>query len=136
MNLPIEVVDLIVFLGYLALVVALGFRVGRGSRDLKSYLLGDRDMPWWAILGSIVATETSTVTFLSVPGIAFAADGNMTFLQLTFGYIAGRFLVTLLLLPGYFQGTIFSAYELLEHHFGVETKRVASIIFLLARKLR
>ncbi|MEM7473370.1 MAG: sodium:solute symporter [Planctomycetota bacterium] len=133
MNLPIEPFDLVVFLVYLGLVMALGMWVGKGAKDLSSYLLGDRQLPWWAILGSIVATETSTVTFLSVPGIVFAEGGNMTFLQLSLGYILGRILVSLLLLPGYFQGKIFSAYELLEKHFGVETKRVASVIFLLAR---
>ncbi|MEM6472128.1 MAG: sodium:solute symporter [Planctomycetota bacterium] len=131
--MPVERVDLVVFLAYLGLVVTLGCWVGRGAKDLSSYLLGDRDLPWWAILGSIVATETSTVTFLSVPGIAFAEDGNMTFLQLTFGYIIGRVLVSLLLLPKYFQGSIFSAYEVLEKEYGVATKRVAAAIFLVAR---
>lgn len=133
MNLPLELVDLLVFVAYLALVVALGFWVGKGSKDLSSYLLGGRDLPWWGILGSIVATETSTVTFLSVPGWTFAEGGNMTFMQLTIGYIIGRFLVTIVLLPGYFQGKVFSAYELLEQRFGKATQQVASVIFLIAR---
>ena len=109
--------------------------VGRGQRDLSGYLLGGRDMPWWAILGSIVATETSTATFLSVPGIAFAAGGDLRFLQLAMGYMVGRVLVATVLLPLYFRGQLFSAYEVLEQRFGSATKQAASLMFLVARNL-
>lgn len=135
MNLAIGSVDLATLVAYITAVVAFGFWVGRGKQNLDSYLLGGRDLPWWAILGSIVATETSTATFLSVPGIAYAATGNLTFLQLAMGFILGRILVVFFLLPLYFQGKLITAYEVLEHRFGGQTKRVASLIFLVTRNL-
>ena len=92
-------------------------------------------MPWWALLGSIVATETSTATFLSVPGISFNPGGDLRFLQLALGFIVGRCLVAVWLLPSYFRGEILSAYELLEIRFGVAAKRTASLLFLVARTL-
>ncbi|MFV1966532.1 MAG: sodium:solute symporter [Pirellulaceae bacterium] len=136
MNIAIGGMDLLVLGVYLAGVVALGLWVGRGQRDLNSYLLGGRDLPWWAILGSLVATETSTATFLSVPGLAFAkTTGDMRFLQLTLGYIVGRLLITIVLLPWFFRGPMYTAYEVLEHRFGGATKQVASLVFLVARNL-
>lgn len=131
----ISILDTSIVLVYFAAMMAWGIWLGRGQRDLSSYLLGGRDMPWWAILGSIVATETSTATFLSVPGIAFAAGGDFRFLQLAFGYIIGRVVVTYFLLPLYFQGNLFTAYEVLEKRFGGWTKQVASLIFLVTRNL-
>lgn len=81
MDLAIGQLDVGVVVVYLLAVVAVGIWVGRGQRDLNAYLLGGRDLPWWAILGSIVATESSTATFLSIPGLAFAAGtGDMRFL--------------------------------------------------------
>jgi SSS family transporter len=105
--------------------------MGRGQKGLSDYLLGGRDLPWWAILGSIVATETSTATFLSVPGIAYF--GDLRFLQLAFGYIIGRTIVVYVFLPRYFQGNLFTAYEVLDKRFGLATKRTASIVFLVSR---
>ncbi len=128
-------IDFAIVVAYLTAVMAMGMFLGRRSNDLQSYLLGGRSLPWWAVLGSIVATETSTATFLSVPGIAFAAGGDMTFLQLTFGYIIGRFIVSLILLPLYFQGELFTAYEVLGQRFGGLTKQTASAIFLVTRNL-
>ncbi|MFV2067577.1 MAG: transporter, partial [Pirellulales bacterium] len=91
MSLMISTFDLAILFSYLMAVVLLGLWLGRGQRDVSDYLLGGRSLPWWAILLSIVATETSTVTFLSVPGIAYAQKtGNFQFLQLTFGYMLGR----------------------------------------------
>jgi len=124
-------VDLFVLIAYLAIVLLLGIWMGRGQRQLSDYLLGGRDLPWWAILGSIVATETSTATFLSVPGIAFG--GDLRFLQLAFGYIVGRTIAVYVLLPRYFQGNLFTAYEVLDQRFGLATKRTASVVFLVAR---
>ncbi len=92
-------------------------------------------MPWWAILGSIVATETSTITFLSVPGIAFVAGGDMRFLQLAIGYIVGRFIIVFWLLPSYFRGELYTVYQLLHDRFGKATHRLASSIFLVTRNL-
>ncbi|MEZ6121429.1 MAG: sodium/solute symporter [Pirellulaceae bacterium] len=128
-------VDFAVLTAYLAAVVAFGLWVGRGAKNLSDYLLGGRNLPWWAILGSIVATETSTVTFLSVPGIAFADGGNLGFLQLAFGYIVGRTIIVFVLLPLYFQGKIFTAYEILQKRFGQTTRKTASLLFLVTRNL-
>lgn len=124
-------IDLFVLIAYLVFVMLLGVWMGRGQHELSDYMLGGRDLPWWAILGSIVATETSTATFLSVPGIAFL--GDLRFLQLSFGYIIGRTIVVYVLLPRYFEGNLFTAYEVLDKRFGLATKRTASLVFLVAR---
>ncbi|WP_145422060.1 sodium:solute symporter [Planctomycetes bacterium K23_9] len=116
-------------------MVAFGVWLGRGQKSLTGYLLGGRDLPWWAILGSIVATETSTATFLSVPGIAFAKDGDMRFLQLAIGFLLGRMLVSAIFLPRYFDGKLFTAYEVLHQRFGGITKQTASLLFLVTRNL-
>ena len=131
----ISVVDAAVLVAYLAGVVALGVWLGRGRQDAKRYLLGDKQSPWWAILGSIVATETSTVTFLSVPGIAFAQGGDLRFLQLAMGYILGRCVIVIWLLPLYFRGELFSAYELIRDRFGETTRKSSSLVFLVTRNL-
>ncbi len=135
MHLTISTFDLIVICGYLACVVLLGVWTGRGNRDLSDYLLAGRDLPWWALLGSIVATETSTATFLSVPGLAYVAGGDMRFLQLAIGYIVGRVLVVWVLLPSYFAGEMFTAYEVLRQRFGVTAQRFTSALFLIARNV-
>jgi SSS family solute:Na+ symporter len=114
--------------------VVVGLRTGRGMSSADAYLLGDRSLPWWAILGSIVATETSTATVLSVPGEAAAGVG-FRWLQLPLGYLLGRLIVARLLLPRYFDGQLMTAYELLEKRFGVFTRRACSLVFLIARNL-
>ncbi|QDU66480.1 sodium:solute symporter [Engelhardtia mirabilis] len=129
-------IDLAVLALYMAGALVLGLWVGRGQRSVDSYLVGGRDLPWWAILGSIVATETSTATVLSVPGLAYAqGTGDLRFLQLPLGYLVGRVLITLFLLPAYFRGAIVSAYEILRERFGGSTERTASLIFLVTRNL-
>lgn len=128
-------VDLLVLVLYLAGVVWLGWWLGRGVQNAKDFLIGKKDMPWWAILGSIVATETSTITFLSVPGIAYAQDGDMRFLQLAIGYIIGRMIIVYWLLPSYFRGELYTVYQLLNDRFGRATHRLASSIFLVTRNL-
>jgi SSS family transporter len=132
MALPLGGVDALVLVASLVTVVVIGLRSSARTSTLEHYLLGDRDLPWWAILGSIVATETSTATVLSVPGVAFGPAG-MTFLQIAFGYILGRTLVRRILLPLYFQGRLFSAYQVLERRFGPRAKQAASVLFLVAR---
>lgn len=131
MHLVISIPDATIIVLYLAGVVGLGLWIGRRQRDVSGYLLGDRELPWWLLLLSIVATETSSVTFLSVPGIAYG--GDLTFLQVAIGYLVGRYAVVALLLPSYFRGRIFTAYEVLDRRFGVATKRVASLLFLATR---
>ncbi len=132
-HLTISNWDLLVLVAYLVGSIGLGFWVGRGQRDLSDYMLGGRDLPWWAVLGSIVSTETSAVTFLSVPGLAYG--GNLTFLQLPLGYLIGRLIVVGLFLPHYFRGELFSAYEVLSRRFGGGVRQVASLLFLTTRTL-
>src|ERR1035441_774780 len=118
------------FLSELSINV-LGAGLGRGQKDAKDYFLGSHAMPWWPVMASIVATETSALTFLSVPGDAYRT--GFTFLQLAFGYLIGRIAVSALLLPGYFQGEITTAYALLERRFGVGARRFTSLIFMVTR---
>lgn len=127
--------DVGIVLVYLAAVTLMGLWIGRRNSNVSDYLLGDRNLPWWAVLGSIVATETSTVTFLSVPGITFAKGGNFGFLQLAIGYVIGRLIVAVFLLPLYFKGELFTAYEVLHKRFGGLTQKTASLIFLITRNL-
>jgi len=134
MTLHLGPLDLLVLLAYLASAVAVGLWASGKTRDLESYLLGDRDLPWWAILGSIVATETSAATVLSVPGEAYGPTG-MKFLQLALGYIVGRSVIVYVLLPLYFRGQLLTAYEVLHHRFGGLTRQAASLLFLIARNL-
>jgi solute:Na+ symporter, SSS family len=127
-------VDLAVLIAFLAVAVIVGMAVSGRGQGLEGYLLGGRDLPWWAILGSIVATETSTATVLSVPGIAYGPDG-MRFLQLAIGYIVGRLVIVHVLLPLYFEGRLLSAYQVLDRRFGPATKQGASLLFLITRNL-
>jgi SSS family solute:Na+ symporter len=131
--LSVGAVDLGILLVYLAGVVALGLWIGRGARSVADYMVGNRDLPWWVILFSIVATETSTVTFLSIPGFAFSRD--LTWLQLPLGFLVGRFAVAALLLPHYFKGSLYTAYEVLQRRFGGAAKRTASALFIVTRSL-
>jgi SSS family transporter len=126
-------IDLGVIAVYVAGCTVLGARMGSKATGLKGYFLGESNIPAWAVMISIVATETSTATFLSVPGVAYR--GNFTYLQLALGYIVGRFVVAAVLLPSYFRGEIFTAYQVLEKRFGGPTRTTASILFLLTRSL-
>jgi SSS family transporter len=128
-------IDMAIMAAYLLAMLAIGVWVGRGQKSTKDYFLGDRSLPWWAVLLSIVATETSTVTFLSIPGMAYAAGGDLRFLQITFGYIIGRMLVVGILLPLYFRGEPFTAYEVLQRRFGKLSRRATSLLFLVTRNL-
>lgn len=133
MEISISSVDAAIVVIYMLAVLAFGVWVGRGRQSAERYFLGDRSLPWGVLLLSIVATETSTVTFLSIPGLAAAAGGNLTFLQITIGYIAGRIAVIFVLLPLYFRGKPFTAYEVLETRFGSSSRRLVSTLFLLTR---
>ena len=125
--------DVAVIAAYCAAVVVFGLVLSGRQRDASDYFLGHRGLPWWALMLSIVATETSALTVISIPGIA--ARGDLTFLQLAFGYLAGRIGVAALLLPGYFEGTQDTAYQRLERRFGPGARRAASGVFLLTRAL-
>lgn len=125
--------DLTILMLYLAAVTAVGLWFRRGQRDIRDYFLGRRESPWWALTLSIVATETSTLTVVSTPALAFAE--NFQFLQLVFGYIVGRVVVALLFIPQFFRGEFYTAYQLIETRFGARMKSVAAATFLLTRAL-
>jgi SSS family transporter len=126
-------IDLIVLIAYLGGVTAWGAWLGRGQEGGTDYFLGSRSLPWGAVMLSVVATETSTLTFLSIPGVSYV--GSLVFLQLTLGYLVGRILVATLLLPRYYAGALTTAYELLEIRFGLGARRFTSAIFMLTRLL-
>lgn len=131
--MSVNAIDLAILVIYMAGVVALGSWVGRGAANVADYVVAGRDRPWWLILFSIVATETSTVTFLSIPGFAFGRD--MAWLQIPIGFLIGRYLVAALLLPQFFKGSFFTAYEVLDRRFGGATKQTASALFIVTRSL-
>src|SRR5947209_19249582 len=119
----LSALDLAIVAVYIVGTTALGAWFTRRQKDVRTYFVGDRDVSWWLVLVSIVATETSTVTFLSVPGLAFRAGGDLTFLQLSFGYLIGRSVIAWLLLPQYLRGERFSAYQLLRERFNPTVQR-------------
>jgi solute:Na+ symporter, SSS family len=129
----IHALDLAIVIAYLFSVTALGMRFRRGQQNATDYFLGGRTAPWWALAFSIVATETSTLTIIGAPAISYG--GNLTFLQLVFGYLIGRVLIVLLLLPGYFRGEFFTAYALIEKRFGQKMRAVAASTFLVTRAI-
>ena len=131
--MPAAMIDWAVVLAYFAGTIWLGSRLGRGQRDLEDYFLAGRRTPWLAASLSIVGTETSTLTFVGVPAIAFT--GDLGFLQVAAGYVVGRFLVAWWLVPAYFEGRIHTAYELLESRFGDRVRRFSSGVFLVSRVL-
>ena len=108
-----------------------GTRFRRGQRNLRDYFLGGRTAPWWALAVSIVATETSTLTIIGTPGIAFTS--NLGFLQLAIGYVVARVVLCVIMVPRYFQGEFYTAYQLLENRFGARTRSVAAAVFLATR---
>jgi solute:Na+ symporter, SSS family len=129
----IHPLDLVIVIAYLFGVTALGMHFRRGQQDARDYFLGGRSAPWWALAFSIVATETSTLTIIGTPAISYG--GNLTFLQLVFGYLIGRVLIVLLLLPGYFRGEFLTAYALIEKRFGEKMRAVAASTFLITRAI-
>ncbi len=126
-------VDYLVIGGYLAAITAFGSWFARFQKTTRDYFLTDRSVPWWAVCFTIVATETSTLTFIGIPASAYA--GNMTFLQLALGYVIGRIIVSLLFIPAYFRGDLFTSYELLQRRFGTRVKTLSAVIFLITRSL-
>jgi SSS family transporter len=134
MNSKLAGVDVAIVSVYVVGTVVLGGWLSRRQRHLRSYFAGDRNISWWLVLISIVATETSTVTFLSVPGLAFdPRGGDFSFLQLAFGFVIGRVLIAWFLLPQYLDGELLSAYQLLQQRFSRSVQRTASALFLLTR---
>ncbi len=130
-----KALDLVIIFGYLIGITLFGVWFSRKQKTTRDYFLGDRTVPWWAIAASIVATETSTITFISVPGIAFARNGNFQFLQLVFGYMVGRVVISLLFIPSYFRGELLTVYQLLERRFGTRIKMLAASLFVVMRNI-
>jgi solute:Na+ symporter, SSS family len=124
---------LFVLVAYVAAITAFGTWLGRRGRSVRDYFLAARSVPWWAIATCIVATETSTLTFIGAPGTAYR--GDWTFLQLVLGYVVGRLIIAALFIPAYFRGEIYTSYELLQRRFGGAVRAVSAAIFLLYRTL-
>ncbi len=130
-----QTLDLIIIFGYLIGITAFGIWYAGKQETTEDYFVGDRNVPWWAIAMSIVATETSTITFISVPGIAFAKNGDFQFLQLVFGYLLGRVVISLVFIPMYFSGQLQTVYQLLGDRFGGKVKVLASGLFVIMRNI-
>lgn len=125
------ILDLVVLVVYLAGTTALGIWLGRNQKDSKDYFVAGRNIPWWAVMFSIVAAETSALTFISVPGLAVL--GDFGFLQVCLGYVIGRIVIAFVLLPRYFEGDLVTAYALLETRFGPAARRFTSVVFMATR---
>jgi SSS family transporter len=125
--------DGIIIVLYLVAVAVFGIWSAGTQKSSTDYFLGGREMPWWAILFSVVATETSTLTFISIPAVAYG--GNLLFLQLTIGYILGRIIVAIWFLPAYVKGEMTTAYQFLEKRFGSGMRKAASSTFIVTRLL-
>lgn len=130
-----KTLDLFIIFAYLIGIVLFGTWFGRKQKTTSAYFLGNRSVPWWAVAFSIVATETSTITFISVPGIAFARGGNFQFLQLVFGYLLGRIVISILFIPSYFRGELLTVYQLLDRRFGSKIKMLAASLFVVMRNI-
>jgi SSS family solute:Na+ symporter len=133
MTRSLATLDFLVIAAYLAGTTWLGIWVGRRQRDAKDYFVAGREIPWWAVMFSVVASETSALTFISIPGLAYTT--NLGFLQVATGYLLGRIVVAYVLLPRYYQGELVTAYALLEQRFGLATRRFTSIVFMVTRAL-
>jgi solute:Na+ symporter, SSS family len=127
----LQIVDGIIIVAYLIGITLFGLRFRKAQRSLRDYFLADRNIPWWAIALSIVGAETSTLTVIGTPGIAYG--GNFGFLQIIFGYLLGRVVVSLIFIPQYFRGEMFTAYQLIDRRFGKKLHRITAGVFLATR---
>jgi SSS family solute:Na+ symporter len=125
--------DLAVIVGYLVAITWFGRRFRASQHSLRDYFLGGKQIPWWAIALSIVSAETSTLTVIGTPPLAF--QGNFAFLQLVFGYLLARIVIAALFLPAYFRGEMFTAYELMRRRFGERIRRLTAVLFLALRAM-
>lgn len=118
---------------YLCFIVWLGASFATRQTTASEYFLISRSVPWWAVCFTVVATETSTLTFIGIPAQTYAAGGNLTFLQLALGYIAGRFIISALFIPKYFARELLTSYEVLHERFGAPVRNLGSAMFLITR---
>lgn len=123
--------DWLVVVSYLVAITLFGVHFRKQQQSMRTYFLGGKTVPAWALSLSIVATETSTLTIIGTPAIAYA--GNFTFLQLVMGYIVGRIMICLVLIPSYFRGEMYTAYELMQRRFGSTIKHATASMFLITR---
>src|SRR5579864_2723264 len=123
--------DFAIIAVYLVGITLFGIHFRKRQHTLRDYFLAGRDVPWWAIALSIVAAETSTLTIISIPGLAY--DTNMTFLQVVMGYLVGRVIISFVLLPHYFRGDLYTAYQLIERRFGKRLRTLTASLFLVTR---
>ena len=131
--MPDRALDLSLIVVYLIIVTWFGARFGRTQKTLKDYFLGGRSAPWWAIGLSIVAAETSTLTIIGTPALAFR--GDLGFLQIAFGYLLARIVISAVFLPAYWRGEMYTAYELMRRRFGERLRRITASTFLITRSL-
>jgi len=123
--------DYLIILIYLIAVAAIGIISSGKQTSASDYFLGSKKIPWWAVCFSVVATETSTLTFISIPGLAYLT--NMNFLQLAMGFIIGRIIVAVIFIPRYYAGNMETAYQYLENRFGSPMRKYASVTFIILR---
>lgn len=128
-----HIIDVVVIIAYLAATAWLGLKLSGRQTGLKDYFLGGRNMPWWAVCLSVVATETSALTVIGIPVMSYL--GDISYLQLALGYIVGRVLVAFFMLPRYYNGEMVTAYAYLGKRFGQSTQTTAGITFLFTRLL-
>src|SRR5215469_2400501 len=131
MHMGLNHLDFAIIAAYLVGITVFGIRFRKRQRTLRDYFLAGRDIPAWAIAISIVAAETSTLTIISVPGLSY--DSDLTFLQVVLGYVVGRVIISFVLLPHYFRGDLYTAYQLIEKRFGPRLRSLTAGLFLLTR---
>ncbi|MBE0551095.1 MAG: sodium/solute symporter, partial [Ignavibacterium sp.] len=129
--MQVSTLDYAIIVLYLIGITAFGKIIGGKQKTVKDYFVGKKEVSWWVISFSIVAAETSTLTFISIPGLAYLT--NLNFLQLTFGYLIGRIIVAQVFLPAYYKGELSTAYSYLQNRFGNKTRSLASVTFLFTR---
>ncbi|MBP7460089.1 MAG: sodium:solute symporter [Candidatus Delongbacteria bacterium] len=130
-----SVFDWLVVISFLAILITVGIRAGSQQKNVKDYFLGGRNMPWWAVGVSIVAAETSALTFIGVPAMSYAQNGDLSYIQILIGYVLARIVLAVVMVPHYFKGEIFSAYQLLKDRFGNSPLILSSAFFLIGGSL-
>ena len=126
-------VDIAIIVAFMVGVFIAGSLLGKSVKNMKDYFSAGNKLPWWAVMVSIVAAETSVLTFLSIPGVAYM--GNFTFLQVCIGYIVGRILVALIFIPMYSKGQFISVYQAITEKGGITMQRIMSVTFMFTRLL-
>src|SRR5947208_118223 len=133
MNSYFNSADWAVIVLYLLGIIGLGIWFGKDQHNTRDYFLGSKNIPWWGIGLSIVAAETSALTIIGVPGIAYG--GNIAFVQMIVGYVIARIILAIVLVPHYFKGEIYSPYQLFANKFGASARQTAGGFFLLSETL-